>query len=1396
MLIFTVFNINMGNAQTILINQDLTNDTIMYPFTSTDKAYSFKISGSVILNSDTSLVRVILEDIDGKRLLIFETYSLISLNDTVTIASNCDETCFLEGTSPASLCIDIINASFRFDSLMLTLEPFENPIKLQNDFKFLNDSIKVSILNTNIINQNMYWRADRTHLTEWQYQKKEEFFGRRYNLLGFDYYKGGVFERINRNTYLEETSQYVSSFDWRNRHGANSPSSAYFDGDNQYFTGWMTPVEDQGTCGTCSIFGSTGAVEARLNLYFNIHDKINPHHLDYDISEQDVWKCGYGLNENISCSTGGFANQAYNRMKSEFRCTDNYYPYSITAADYCQKPGNPPGELKLSGYSGNILTPGSLDVFKAELIKHGPLTGLILSLNHYVVMVGYETGREGLKVYKRNSLEESDIILGMDSRLDGVTICYFKNSWGYNTSPNPNPVWGVDGFGMIVYEDLKSINYTVGALLLEGYDPNPNSASTDIICSDEDGDGYYWWGTSQETPCASCPYGISTFQDCDDSNRDLGPYDTSYGCTSNCESEAGTFAPPNNYLVNTNLHIKKDILINTGCTVTINSSLFMATGRKITIKKGGKLIIQSQGKITSSCNQLWQGIEIEGTSLAQSQNNQGVCLIYTGGIIENAVCGIKSLPENFQMESGAIINANGATFRNNITAVYLTKYNSSFDPSLTKFDNCLFETDGVLTDGSAPLALVRLDDLSNANCITFKGCTFSQSGNQRIATGIKAFNSFFKCINYNITPTSFENLLYGVYGSCSTSPSPVVIIDDCDFINNFKSIYLSALTAPQIIRNRINIPPNNSGFMPLEGFTAYGLYLDASTAYKVESNSFFCNTYTDQIPVYIKTCGVYIRNSGPYANEIYSNSFNSLNCGVAAFGVNRNGINEGLQIRCNTFSDCGTDVGVYRSGLPLTSNIGIRRDQGEYNTSDPSKSAGNVFTSLSFQHHVKDIDNSGGNYMRYNHHNRLSIPTEIRMVPDPILSPSVEIHQNSLSLYNFSLSCPSNLQNGLSSLSLLNNEADLIKEMVDSTSIVLQQNIDGGDTPGTVSLVANSPIEETFAVYNDLLSKSPFLSDTSMRIAVEREELLPSYMLRDILVANPHSAKSDSIVNALENRYIPLNDTLMGEIMANTSYIGAKEQIEISRAGLRQQWGKLRNNIIAQILSDTSQVKIDSIIWFYNKGNSLPDLFTLAFLYACDGNIESSEQIFEYINTSELDYNQLTELFLQQTLINFVNSVILQDTIFTPDSLQLSAIYQVITTDSAYNSTASVLIRNSLIKSGNLSFVEPLLFNTLQKSEKVRRLYPMIGNRKDNGYLKISPNPANDFVRIEYRLPQNCKKGLIIISEIDGTVINKIDVFANKDEIIFSLNDVKGHQIIISLIGCSASTSSIKLILR
>lgn len=191
----------------------------------------------------------------------------------------------MEGTSPLNLRIEIIDALINFDSIVLGSEPYNNYLQMQKQSQFYTDSIKISNLNNNISHFNMYWRAGQTSITRFSYEKKEDLFGRKFNLLGFDYYKGGVYESIRNLNNTKEVSQYISYFDWRNRHGADNSASPYFDGDIHH-TGWITPVENQLMCNTCSIFGSTGAVEGRLNLYYNIHDKVNHHHLDYDISEQ------------------------------------------------------------------------------------------------------------------------------------------------------------------------------------------------------------------------------------------------------------------------------------------------------------------------------------------------------------------------------------------------------------------------------------------------------------------------------------------------------------------------------------------------------------------------------------------------------------------------------------------------------------------------------------------------------------------------------------------------------------------------------------------------------------------------------------------------------------------------------------------------------------------------------------------------------------------------------------------------------------------------------------------------------------------------------------------------------------------------------------------------------
>ena len=56
----------------------------------------------------------------------------------------------------------------------------------------------------------------------------------------------------------------------------------------------MTPVKDQGGCGSCGVFSALGALEAYVNLYYN---QI----LEYDLSEEEIISC----RENFYCNSDG-----------------------------------------------------------------------------------------------------------------------------------------------------------------------------------------------------------------------------------------------------------------------------------------------------------------------------------------------------------------------------------------------------------------------------------------------------------------------------------------------------------------------------------------------------------------------------------------------------------------------------------------------------------------------------------------------------------------------------------------------------------------------------------------------------------------------------------------------------------------------------------------------------------------------------------------------------------------------------------------------------------------------------------------------------------------------------------------------------------------------------------
>jgi C1A family cysteine protease len=204
---------------------------------------------------------------------------------------------------------------------------------------------------------------------------------------------------------------------------AGAPSS--FDLRNVDGRNFVTPIRDQGGCGSCVSFGVVAVLESTLMR------AANDPTLDPDLSEAHLFYC-HGRRAGRRCASGWWPEAALDACRDNGLAFERSYPYA--AGDQDCSSLNPQWRSRYVTVGGHHGVSGA--AIKEWIATRGPVTGCFIV---YQDFMAYRNG-----VYRHVSGGQVGghcvALVGYD---DAAGCWIAKNSWG--------PGWGESGFFRIAY---------------------------------------------------------------------------------------------------------------------------------------------------------------------------------------------------------------------------------------------------------------------------------------------------------------------------------------------------------------------------------------------------------------------------------------------------------------------------------------------------------------------------------------------------------------------------------------------------------------------------------------------------------------------------------------------------------------------------------------------------------------------------------------------------------------------------------------------------------------------------------------------------------------------------------------------------------------------------------
>ncbi|CAL1287405.1 unnamed protein product [Larinioides sclopetarius] len=230
---------------------------------------------------------------------------------------------------------------------------------------------------------------------------------------------GGVKSRIYQSDVPLESEEAFGSlpeeFDWRNKSGVN----------------YVSPIRNQGGCGSCYAFSSMGMLESRLRV-------VTDNKVQVTFSPQDI----VGCSEYSQGCEGGFPYLIAGKYAQDFGVVpEQCSPYE-GMDDKCKTKNCKRYYVADYKYIGGFYGGCNEELMKLELVKNGPIAVSFMVYSDFQQYSGGIYHHTGIENYRFNpfSITNHAVVAvgyGADKKT-GEKYWIVKNSWGSS--------WGENGY--------------------------------------------------------------------------------------------------------------------------------------------------------------------------------------------------------------------------------------------------------------------------------------------------------------------------------------------------------------------------------------------------------------------------------------------------------------------------------------------------------------------------------------------------------------------------------------------------------------------------------------------------------------------------------------------------------------------------------------------------------------------------------------------------------------------------------------------------------------------------------------------------------------------------------------------------------------------------------------